>query len=125
MTRDELIAHAMTWPGAAEDYPFGEDLLTVKVGGRVFAWIPLSDAGWLGQGARVALKARPDVVDDLRHAYPADVRDARPLDQRYWVTIRLGGAISDDELVELVAASYAEVVAGLPRRLRPPTHDHP
>ncbi len=36
MTRDELIVHAMGCPGAVEDYPFGDELLTVKVGGKVF-----------------------------------------------------------------------------------------
>lgn len=41
MTREELIARALAFPGAAEDYPFGDDLLTAKVGGKVFAWIPL------------------------------------------------------------------------------------
>ena len=28
MTRDELIARALVFAGAIEDYPFGEDLLT-------------------------------------------------------------------------------------------------
>ncbi len=32
MIRDELIAAALGLPGAVEDYPFGDDLLTVKVG---------------------------------------------------------------------------------------------
>jgi hypothetical protein len=35
----------LAFAGAVEDYPFGEDLLTVKAGGKVFAWIPLNDAG--------------------------------------------------------------------------------
>ncbi len=74
MTRDELIMHAMGCPGAVEDYPFGDELLTVKVGGKVFAWIPLTEVGWFGHGIRVALKARPEVVADLRHVYPSDVR---------------------------------------------------
>ena len=74
MTRDELIVHAMGCPGAVEDYPFGDELLTVKVGGKVFAWIPLTEAGWFGHGIRVALKARPEVVEDVRHVYPSDVR---------------------------------------------------
>jgi hypothetical protein len=40
MTREELIAQALAFPGAVDDYSFGEDLLIVKVGGKVFAWIP-------------------------------------------------------------------------------------
>jgi predicted DNA-binding protein (MmcQ/YjbR family) len=119
MTRDELIAHALSFAGAAEDYPFGEDLMTVKVGGKVFVWIPLTDTGWLGRGARIAVKLPPDLITELRHSYPDQVRTARPLDQRYWLTIPLGATIPDGEVVQLLALSYREVVARLPRNRRP------
>ena len=36
-----------------------------------------------------------------------------------WNTVRVGAGIGDDELVELVDASYDEVVARLPRNKRP------
>jgi hypothetical protein len=66
-----LIARALAFAGAVEDYPFGEDLLTVKVAGKVFAWIPLNDAGWLGRGPRIAVKLPADLVTELHHTYPA------------------------------------------------------
>ena len=122
MTRDELIERALVFAGAVEDYPFGEDLLTVKVGGKVFAWIPLDEAGWLGQGPRMAVKLPAGLVTELRHAYPGQVRPAQPLDQRYWVTIPLGAAIPDSEIWELLALSYREVLARLPRSRRPIDH---
>jgi hypothetical protein len=34
MTRDEQITQALAFTGAAENYPFGDDLLTVKSAGR-------------------------------------------------------------------------------------------
>jgi predicted DNA-binding protein (MmcQ/YjbR family) len=119
MTRDELIEAALAQPGAVEDYPFGESLLTVKVGGKVFAWIPLTTSGWLGSGRRVALKASPSTVLELRSAYPEDVYAASPLSEKTWVALRLGGAVADEEVRDLIASSYAAVVAGLPKRLRP------
>ena len=122
MTRDELIAGALAFAGAVEDYPFGENLLTVKVGGKVFTWIPLDDTGWLGQGPRMAVKLPAELVAELRHAYPGQVRPARPLDQRFWVTVPLGVAIADSEVWELLALSYREVVARLPRSRRPIDH---
>jgi len=36
-----------------------------------------------------------------------------------WNTLRIGGAIDDDELLEAVDASYAAVVSKLPRKDRP------
>ena len=122
MTRDELIAQALAFAGAVEDYPFGEDLLTVKVAGKVFAWIPLGEAGWLGHGPRMAVKLPAGLVTELRHAYPGQVRPARPLDQRFWVTIPLGAAIPDSEARELLALSYSDVAARPPRSRRPTDH---
>jgi predicted DNA-binding protein (MmcQ/YjbR family) len=122
VTRDELIARAFAFAAAVEDYPFGDDLLTVKVGGKVFAWIPLADTGWLGFGARMAVKLPADLVTELRHAYPDQVRPARPLDQRYWVTIPFGATIPDSEVCELLTLSYSEVVARLPATAAPIDH---
>ncbi|MEO8888325.1 MAG: MmcQ/YjbR family DNA-binding protein [Jatrophihabitantaceae bacterium] len=123
MTRDELIARALAFPAAVEDYPFGDDLLTVKVGGRVFAWIPLGESGWLGHGVRVAFKLPPQKVAELRSTYRDQVRAARPLDERYWLTIPIGAGIPDSEVADLLAASYEEVVRRLPKRSRPDRSD--
>ena len=123
MTCDELIARALAFAGAVEDYPFGEDLLTVKVGGKVFAWIPLNDTGWLGRGPRMAVKLPVGLVTELHHTYPGQVGPARPLDQRYWVTVPLAANIPDSEICDLLTLSYREVVARLPRSRRP--IDHP
>jgi predicted DNA-binding protein (MmcQ/YjbR family) len=119
MSRDELIALALGLPGAVEDYPFGEDLLTAKVGGKVFAWIPLDEIGWLGHGPRMAVKLPADLVTELRHAYPDQVSGARPLDQRYWVAVPVDALVPDSEVRELVVLSHREVVARLPRKQRP------
>jgi predicted DNA-binding protein (MmcQ/YjbR family) len=119
MTHDELIAQAPALAGATEDYPFGDDLLTAKVGGKVFPWIPLTDSGRLPQGAPVAVKLPADLVTELRHVYPTQVRPARPLDQRYWVTLPPGTDLPDNEVLDLLAWSWREVVARLPLNRRP------
>jgi len=49
VTCEELIARALAFAGPVEAYPFGADLLAVKVGEKLFAWIPLGEAGWPGQ----------------------------------------------------------------------------
>jgi len=119
MTREELIRAALAYDEATEDYPFGDDLLTVKVRGRVFAWIPLTDSGWVGSGCRVAIKAPPATILELHDAYPDEVAVARPLAERHWVAVRIGGRVSDEEVLDLIGLSYSCVVAGLPRRRRP------
>ncbi len=37
-----------------------------------------------------------------------------------WNTVELNGTVPDDELIELVDASYDDVVARLPKSRRPP-----
>jgi predicted DNA-binding protein (MmcQ/YjbR family) len=39
-----------------------------------------------------------------------------------WNTLRTGGAIPDDELLEAIDASYDTVVSKLPKRERPVGH---
>ncbi len=113
VTRDELIARALAFPAAVEDYPFGDDLLTVKVGRRVLAWIPLNEFGWLGHGGRVAVRLPPRRLPPRRPpSFTAhtggQVHAARPLDERYWLTIPIGATIPDREVADLLAASYDE-----------------
>ena len=53
-------------------------------------------------------------------AYPDDISVMAYIGRSGWNTVRLGGAVPDDEILELVDASYEAVVAKLPRSRRPP-----
>lgn len=117
VTRDGLIARTLAFPAAGEDCPFGDDLLAVKVGRRVFAWIPL------GYSVRAAFKLPPQTVAELRSTYRDQVRPARPLKERYWLTIPIGAGIPDSVVADLLAAFYEEVVRRLPKRSRPDRSD--
>lgn len=112
MTADELLALALELPGAWPDEPWEGDRVA-KVGappGKVFLF-PGQDAA--------SLKAAPADVAELRAAYPDDAGRAPYLSERHWVRVRLRGGVPDDELRDLVRASYALVVAGLPKGQRP------
>ena len=63
-----------------------------------------SSAGRTARGRRVA-----------RSQYPDDASVMAYIGRSGWNTLRLGGAIPDDELLEAVDASYDTVVAKLPR----------
>ena len=85
-----------------------------KVGGKIFAF--------LGGGRRSALKCGRDADEaaELRHRYPEHATV-----MAYIGRLRLehasasDGTVPDDELLELVDASYDAVVAKLPKKLRP------
>ena len=90
--------------------------MVAKVGprdkGKIFAF--------LGDGTGVALKCGSrDEADELIARFPDDVSVMAYIGRHGWNSIRTGGAVPDDELCELVDASYDEIVAKLPRAQRP------
>lgn len=112
MTRDDVLELCASFPGAAEDAPFGEDVAVFKVGGKMFALVLLdTDPG------RVNLKCDPDLAVELRARYAA-VTPGYHMNKRHWNTVELDGSVDDDELRAMVHDSYELVLDSLPRRQR-------
>jgi predicted DNA-binding protein (MmcQ/YjbR family) len=103
-------AACLALPGASEDFPFGEETAVIRVGGRMFAILPVG-------GESISLKCDPALAEALREQHAA-VRPGYHLAKRHWNTIELDGSLDDDELLGLVEHSYELVVARLPRAER-------
>ena len=112
MTRDEVLAICLDLPAAEETYPFGDEVAVIKVGGKMFALVPLA-----GEPASVNLKCDPSRALELREAY-SGVRPGYHQDKRHWNTVDLDGSVEDDVVHGLVVDSYDLVVAGLTRKVR-------
>jgi predicted DNA-binding protein (MmcQ/YjbR family) len=112
MTRDGVLAICLNLPAAEETYPFGEEVVVVKVGGKMFALVPLSE----GPGS-VNLKCDPARALELRDAYTG-IRPGYHQNKRHWNTVDLDGSVEDDVVRALIQDSYDLVVAGLPHALR-------
>ncbi|TWP46245.1 hypothetical protein FKR81_36510 [Lentzea tibetensis] len=114
MTLDELIAYCAAKPGAEETYPWGEAELVCKVGGKAFAFIGLTENS-------VGLKCGADAEEagEWRDRYPDDIAVSGYIGRYGWNTLRIKGAVPDDELLELVDLSYESIVSKLPKRKRP------
>ena len=110
MTRDDVVDLCAALPGAAEDFPFGDGVAVFKVGGRMFALVPLD-------GSSVNLKCDPDVAVELRARHAA-VRPGYHQNKQHWNTVELDDSIEDDELRWMIDHSYELVVAKLPRAVR-------
>ena len=111
MRHDELVAYCLAKPGAVQDEPWEGDLVA-KVGGKIFAFLG-------GDGLGVKCGRDADEAGELRLRFPDSVVKSPYIGQHGWNRITLDGAIDDDELRELVDASYDMIVAKLPKRLRP------
>jgi predicted DNA-binding protein (MmcQ/YjbR family) len=113
VTVDEVVEYCLAKPGATEDYPWGDEELTAKVGGKVFAFIGLTNS-------TVGLKcgANADEAGEWRQRYPQAITVSAYIGRYGWNTVRLD-AVPGDEVCELIDLSYDDVVRRLPKSKRP------
>jgi predicted DNA-binding protein (MmcQ/YjbR family) len=114
MDRDELIAYCLGKPGAEETYPWGDGELVAKVGGKSFAFIGLD-------GGRVGVKCGRDAAeaDEWRQRYPDAITMSNYVGRYGWNSVDWTGPVPDEDVRELVDASYDAAVAALPKSKRP------
>ncbi len=93
MTKAETLAYCLAKPGAWQDEPWDGDVVA-KVGSKIFVFLGADEAA----------------TDASVMAY---------IGRSGWNSLRIGGAIPDDEILEAVDASYDAVVAKLPKKERP------
>ena len=115
MTREELLAYCLAKPGAWPDEPWEGDVV-VKVASKIFAFL-----GSDSPAPQVGLKcgASREAADEWLARYPDDVSVMAYIGRSGWNTLKVGGAIPDDEVREAIDASYDAVVSKLPRKDRP------
>jgi len=114
MTRDELLGYCLAKPGAWQDQPWEDDVV-VKVGPKIFAFFGMGANPTVG----VKCGASREVADEWMLRYPDDASVMPYIGRSGWNSLRLAGAIPDDELIEAIDASYDTVVSKLPKRDRP------
>jgi predicted DNA-binding protein (MmcQ/YjbR family) len=115
MTWENLLAYSLAKPGAWQDEPWEGDVVA-KVGSKIFAFFGS------GSPPSVGLKcgANRDSADEWLARYPDDASVMAYIGRSGWNTLRIGGAIPEDELTEAIDSSYVAVVSKLPKKDRPP-----
>ena len=109
MNRTMLRGHCMRKKAATSEFPFGPDAEVFKVMGKMFALLP-TDA----DPPTISLKCDPTLAEMLRQTYPA-VIPGYHFNKRHWNTVTVDGSVPEDEVLEMIDHSYAQVVKGLKR----------
>jgi predicted DNA-binding protein (MmcQ/YjbR family) len=104
----DLRKHCLSFPGAAETFPFGPDNSVFKVGGKMFALSRLA-----GGPLRVSLKCDPALAEQLREMHEA-VTPGYHLNKKHWNTVTLDGSLPERMVKDMVEDSYDLVVSRLP-----------
>lgn len=112
MNVEFISEYCLSKKGAVEDFPFDEDTLVFKVGGKMFALIPLEKIP-----LQINLKCDPEKAMELREQFE-DVQPGWHMSKTYWNTILLDGNIRWNDLKDWIDHSYDEVVKGLKKSER-------
>ncbi len=83
-----------------------------KFGGKIFAFLR---GGRLG----VTCDATIDEAAEWRQRYPSTISMTPYLGHYGWNSVELDGTVPNDEIIELIDASYDDVAARLPKSKRP------
>lgn len=106
MNVDSIRAFCLSFPAAAENLQWGDDLC-FKVGGKIFTILGLDDP-------RLCFKCTPESFAELIER--EDIRPAPYVGRYKWVMLDRLDALRDDELKDLIRVSYEMVAAKAPKR---------
>jgi len=101
--------------GVTEHFPFDEDTLVFKVGGKMFALSSLSQ--WERGEASINLKCDPERALELRAQYDA-VNPGWHMSKQHWNTVSISGDVDRVLLKELIDHSYDLVFKSLTKKLQ-------
>lgn len=111
MNLADYRAYCLAKPSTTEDFPFDQQTLVFKVGGKMYA---LLDVDFFES---VNLKCEPERAIDLRERY-ADIRPGYHMSKVHWNTVGTAGDVPGALLLQMTDDSYALVRASLPRKVR-------
>jgi predicted DNA-binding protein (MmcQ/YjbR family) len=114
MSWEDFLAYGLAKPDAWQDEPWEGDVVT-KVGSKIFAFFGSGESATVG----VKCGASREAADEWLLRYPDDASAAAYIGRSGWNTLRIGGAIPDDEITEAIDASYAAILSKLPKKERP------
>lgn len=109
---ESIREYCLSKPGAEETFPFDEVTLVFKVGGKMFALLPLEKAD------RMNLKCDPDYAIELREKYPEEIVPGWHSNKKHWNTVIFNLGLSEKLGFHLINHSYELVVSKLPKKLR-------
>ena len=101
MNIEEFREFCLTKPGVTESFPFDEDTLVFKVGGKMFALTSLASFE-----SGIALKCDPEKALQLREQFPDDVTDAYHMNKKHWNSVKPNGTVPLIALKEWIDQSY-------------------
>ena len=115
MNLEIYYEYCLSKKGTTEHFPFDQDTLVFKVGGKMFALSSLIQ--WEKGEPSVNVKCDPDYALELRAQY-SDIQPAFHMSKIHWNTIAINNEVSDKLVKELIDDSYELIFTSLTKKLQ-------
>lgn len=115
MDIQQLYEFCLSKKGVTEHFPFDEDTLVFKVGGKMFCLTSLRE--WENSTPSLNLKCDPERAIELREQYEA-IKPGYHMSKIHWNTVSLHSDVSQKLLIELINHSYDLVFNSLTKKLQ-------
>ncbi len=113
MNLETYYEYCLSKKGVTEHFPFDEETLVFKVGGKMFALSSLVQ--WEKGTPSLNLKCDPEYAQELRAQYDA-ITPGFHMSKVHWNTILVNKDVSDLLLKELIDHSYNLVYKNLTKK---------
>ncbi len=115
MNLETFYEYCLSKLGVTEHFPFNEDALVLKVGGKMFLLSSLNS--WEMGNPKVNLKCDPEKSQELRAEYEG-IQPGYHMSKKHWNTIAINEDISDNLVKELIDHSYELVFNSLSNKIK-------
>ena len=115
MNLETFYEYCLSKKGVTEHFPFDEETLVFKVGGKMFALSSLNQ--WEKGNPSVNLKCNPEYAQELRAEYE-DIKPGWHMSKIHWNTVAFNGDVSDKMMLELINDSYELVFKSLSKKIQ-------
>ena len=107
MDMESFHQYCLLKAGTEESFPFDENVLVYKVGGKMFAATNINSEGFI-----INLKCNPERALQLREAYP-EIEPGYHMNKKHWNSVDCEGSLPNRLLKDLIDHSYDLVFKSL------------
>jgi len=115
MDIQQLYEFCLSKKAVTEHFPFDEDTLVFKVGGKMFCLTSLKE--WEKGTPALNLKGDPERNEELRAEYDA-INPGFHMNKSHWNTVDLNSDVSDKMICGLINDSYDLVFKSLTKKIQ-------
>ena len=118
MNIEEVRDYTLSLNGVTEDQPFGDDIITFRLEGKIFVclWLGSDKNDMKDSEPRLALKLSPERNEELRAQFAA-VTPAYHWNKKHWSDVYYE-QLHDSQVMELIKESYRLIASKLPKAVR-------